>query len=217
MKVEQSLVQMIRTKSDSTMLVAGITLQAMAPHYFGSALYSFPSEHQHSLSDWTALSAEWTLSTLTFNKNHSSSLLAILRPPSFALVSSMSSSNTSVYKQSFWHDCYASSKEICCCHATHQTYDCVNLVQQDFPNLHLSPQQFWQQPHSPLFEDGLPLSSCHYIKVLQFLFYHFLPLFELAPSSAQSSCTLSSTPSAACLHTSDKYQKEKEELIQRSS
>jgi hypothetical protein len=94
----------------------------------------------------------------------------------------------------------------------------VNLVQQDFPNLHHSPQQFWQQPHSQLFEDGPPLSSCHYVKVLQFLFYHLLPLFELAPSSAQqSSCTLSCTPPAACLHTSDKYQKEKEELIQQRS
>jgi hypothetical protein len=52
--------------------------------------------------------------------------------------------------------------------------------------------------------------------VIQFVFYHLLPLFDLALPSARSSCTLSSTPSTVCLHASDKEQIEKEELIQKS-
>jgi hypothetical protein len=93
----------------------------------------------------------------------------------------------------------------------------VNLIKQDSPNLvRLAPQQFWQQPHSQLFEEGPSLSLGHYALVIQFHFYHLLlPLFDLAPPSAPSSCTLSSSPSAVCLHTSDKEQIEKEELSQK--
>jgi hypothetical protein len=56
----------------------------------------------------------------------------------------------------------------------------VNLVKQDLPNLHLAPQQqFWLQPHSQLLEEGPLLSSGHYAVVIQFHFYHLLPLFAL--------------------------------------
>ena len=55
--------------------------------------------------------------------------------------------------------------------------------QAGFPNLHV-----W--PHSQLFEDGPPLSSGHYVMVIQVHFYHLLPLFDLAPPSVSSSRTL---------------------------
>jgi hypothetical protein len=93
----------------------------------------------------------------------------------------------------------------------------VNLVKQYSLNLHLAPQQFWQQPHSQLFEEGVLLPSGHYVMVIQFHFYRLLPLFDLAPPSAPSSCKLSSTtPSAAFLHASNKEQNEKEELNKKS-
>ena len=133
-------------------------------------------------------------------------------------MSSMSSSNTSVYKQSFWHDCIASSKEICCCHAN--TPDHVQRLCQScqaiFPQSTPCSTTIMATTQFTIFEEELLLSSGHYVVVVQFLFYHLLPLFELAPPSAPSPFTLSSTPSAGCLHISDRDQIEKEEIFQRS-
>ena len=126
-----------------------------------------------SLEDWRTLSVQ-TLSTLTF-KNHTSTPLAIPRPPNWILMLLMSSSNTFAHRNPFDNSLFQRNSIVSCNTPDHLWKRPCESHQAGFPRscLHLAPQKERQQPHRQLFGGGPSLSSGHFGLVIQFHCYDF--------------------------------------------